>query len=159
MPKPPVARTERMPWPSWPNILRESSSHKEGGERRWSVSTSRFLGQDGRVNRVACVEVEWVPGQDGRTIQKELPGTEFEVAGDLVLLALGFIGPARSQMVDGLGVEKDKAGNVKVNASHMTSLAGLFAAGDMARGQSLVVRAMADGRAAAKDIAQYLEGR
>ena len=79
-----------MPWPSWPNILRESSSHKEGGERRWSVSTRRFLGQNGHVSRLECVEVEWVPGKGGRMEPRELPGTEFEVAADLVLLALGF---------------------------------------------------------------------
>jgi len=159
MPKPPAARTERMPWPSWPNILRESSSHKEGGERRWSVSTLRFLGQDGQVSRLECGEVEWLPGQDGRMAPRELPGTEFEVAADLVLLALGFVGPARNKIVDDLGIEKDKAGNIQVDSLHMTSMPGLFAAGDMARGQSLVVRAIADGRATAKGIGQYLDSK
>lgn len=159
MPKPPAARTEGMPWPNWPNILRESSSHKEGGERRWSVSTRRFLGQDGRVIRLECVEVEWAPGQGGRMEPRELPGSEFEVAADLVLLALGFVGPSRNKIVDDLGVEKDKAGNIRVDSLHMTSVPGLFAAGDMARGQSLVVRAIADGRETAKGIRQYLESK
>jgi glutamate synthase (NADPH/NADH) small chain len=159
MPKPPAGRTEKMPWPSWPNILRESSSHKEGGERRWNVSTRRFLGQDGRVSRLECVEVEWVPGKEGRMEPRELPGSEFEVAADLVLLALGFVGPARNKIVDDLGVEKDKAGNIRVDPLHMTSVPGLFASGDMARGQSLVVRAIADGRETAKGIRQYLESK
>lgn len=159
MPKPPAGRTEKMPWPSWPNILRESSSHKEGGERRWNVSTRRFLGQDGRLSRLECVEVEWVPGTDGRMGPRELPGSEFEVAADLVLLALGFVGPAKNRIVDDLGVEKDKAGNIRVDPLHMTSVPGLFASGDMARGQSLVVRAIADGRETAKGVRQYLESR
>lgn len=159
MPKPPACRTEKMPWPAWPNILRESSSHKEGGERRWSVSTRRFLGNEGRVERLECVEVDWVAGLDGRMAPKELPGTEFEVAADLVLLALGFVGPARNKIVDDLAIEKDRAGNVKVDENHMTSAPGIFAAGDMARGQSLVVRAIADGRETARGIAKYLEGR
>ncbi|MCE5265936.1 MAG: glutamate synthase subunit beta [Deltaproteobacteria bacterium] len=159
MPKPPEARTEGMPWPSWPNILRESSSHKEGGERRWSVSTRRFLGQDGRVSRLECVEVEWVPGKGGRMEPRELPGTEFEVAADLVLLALGFVGPAKNRIIDELDIAKDRAGNIQVDGLHMTSIPGLFAAGDMARGQSLVVRAIADGRDAARGIRQYLDSK
>ena len=113
----------------------------------------------GQVSRLECGEVEWVPGRDGRMEPRELPGTEFEVAADLVLLALGFVGPARNRIIDDLGVEKDKAGNIEVDSLHMTSVPGLFAAGDMARGQSLVVRAIADGRATAKGIGQYLDGR
>jgi glutamate synthase (NADPH/NADH) small chain len=159
MPKPPAARTEKMPWPDWPNILRESSSHKEGGERRWNVSTRRFLGQDGMLSRLECVEVEWVPGKEGRMEPRDLPGSEFEVAADLVLLALGFVGPAKNKIVDDLGVEKDKTGNIRVDGQHMTSVPGLFASGDMARGQSLVVRAIADGRETAKGIRQYLESQ
>jgi glutamate synthase (NADPH/NADH) small chain len=156
MPKPPEERAENNPWPEWPRINRESSSHKEGGDRRWCVSTKEFSGENGQVKRLKAVEIEWV-NEEGRFRPVEKDGTEFEVEADLVLLAMGFVGPAKNRMVNDLGLEKDPRGNVKVNAKHQTSVENIFAAGDMVSGQSLVVRAIADGMETAKSIQEYLE--
>ncbi|MDD2711056.1 MAG: glutamate synthase subunit beta [Verrucomicrobiae bacterium] len=156
MSRPPDTRPASTPWPMWPNIRRESSSHKEGGERRWSVNTREFIGRDGAVSGLRGVEVEWAAGPDGRQKFREMPGTEFEVEARLVLLAMGFAGPGRNRMADDLKLELDARGNIRVDDNHMTSHEGIFAAGDMARGQSLVVRAIADGRDAAMGITEYL---
>jgi len=157
MPKPPPARTENMPWPTWPAILRSSSSHEEGGERRWGVSAKEFLGTGGQVRGVRCVEVEWSADDRGRPLSfRELPGTDFEEQAQIVLLAMGFSGPARNRLVEELGLAVDGNGAVKAGPDHMTSLPGVFTAGDMTLGQSLVVRAMADGREAAAGILAYL---
>jgi len=157
MPKPAETRPETTPWPAWPDVLRESSSHKEGGKRRWSVNTKEFTGQNNHVAALRCVEVEWSKAPDGRAQFKEKSGSEFEVKAQLVLLAMGFTGPGRNKLADDLKLGKDQRGNIKVDGNHMTSEQGVFAAGDMARGQSLVVRAIADGRATAAGIAAYLQ--
>jgi glutamate synthase (NADPH/NADH) small chain len=156
LPEPPASRPERTPWPMWPDIRRDSSSHKEGGIRRWNVSTKRFLGDHRLLTGLRAVEVEWVAGPGGRNLPRDKPGTEFDTDAQLVLLALGFIGPGRNKLVSDLDIALDERGNIKVDARHMTSVEGVFAAGDTARGQSLVVRAIADGREAAKGIGEYL---
>jgi glutamate synthase (NADPH/NADH) small chain len=157
LPKPPEKRDPNTPWPMWPNMLRESSSHKEGGERRWCIDTKEFLGENGNVKRMRCVEVEWVRQQGGKgPVPKEKPGTEFTVDANLVLLAMGFVGPGKNKMVEELGVEFDKRGFIKRNENNMTNIPGLFVAGDMTQGASLVVRAMADGIQTANGVMSYL---
>jgi glutamate synthase (NADPH) small chain len=158
LPKPPEKRDINTPWPMWPNMLRESSSHKEGGERRWCIDTKEFVGENGKVKRMRCVEVEWVKPQGGRgLVPKEKPGTEFTVDADLVLLAMGFVGPGKNKMVEELGVEFDKRRFVKRNENNMTNISGVFVAGDMTQGASLVVRAMADGIQTANGVMTYLK--
>lgn len=156
LPKPPPERPSSTPWPMWPNTLRSSSSHLEGGERRWSVLTKAFTGVDGHVSAMQCVEVDVKPMAPGEPLAlEEKKGTEFEVPVDLVLLAMGFKGPKKSKLVDDLQVARD--GLIAVNEQGMTSVPGVFVAGDMARGASLVVRAIADGRRAAEGIARWLQ--
>jgi len=157
MPKPPEERTESMPWPTWPNVLKETSSHREGGERRWCISTRQIEGSAGVVKTIDCVEVEWFQGQAGRMEFREKAGSEFSVTVDMILLAMGFVGPGRNRIVEDLNIERDFRGNIKKDPNHMTSVKGIFAAGDMASGQSLVVRAIADGRATAFGMIQYLD--
>jgi glutamate synthase (NADPH/NADH) small chain len=137
----------------WPLMLRTSSSHEEGGTRDFSVSTERFSG-DGKVERLECVRVELKNGQFQR-----VPGTEFLLEADLVLLAMGFVHPEHPGVVKELGLRLDKRGNVEIDKQFMTSVPGVFAAGDCQRGQSLVVWAIADGRKAARAADQYLMGR
>jgi glutamate synthase (NADPH/NADH) small chain len=159
LPKPPVERTDSMPWPYWPMILRTSSSHEEGGGRDWSVSTKRFSGSDGKVKRIHAVRVDFGdPDATGRRPMNEVAGSEFEVEADLVLLALGFLGPERHGMIDQLGLKLDARGNVAADANYMTSVPGIFSAGDMRRGQSLVVWAITEGRQAARGVDKYLMG-
>jgi glutamate synthase (NADPH/NADH) small chain len=159
LPKPPAERTPSMPWPYWPMILRTSSSHEEGGFRDWSVSTKRFSGSSGKVERLHAVRVEFgTPDTLGRRPMNEAPGSEFEMEVDLVLLALGFIGPEQNGMLKDLGVKLDARGNVATDKDHMTNEPGIFAAGDMRRGQSLVVWAITEGRQAARGVDQYLMG-
>ncbi|MDY7032978.1 MAG: glutamate synthase subunit beta [Thermodesulfobacteriota bacterium] len=156
MPRPPFERPASTPWPTWPNILRKSSSHEEGGDRRWSTSTIEFLGQAGHVSQLKCIEVDCEVHSDGRLNFKPKKGTEFQISAQLVLLALGFTGPGRNRIIEDMGIQLDDRGNVAVDNNCMTSVEGIFAAGDMARGQSLIVHAIADGRKAAKGIARYL---
>jgi glutamate synthase (NADPH/NADH) small chain len=153
LPKPPAERVADNPWPTWPNIFRTSSAHEEGGDREYCVLTKSFTGRDGNVAQLHAVRVEF----DGRNM-KEMPGTEFTLDADLVLLAMGFLGPERKGMLDELGVAISERGNVVTNTEKMTTVPGVFAAGDMARGQSLVVWAIREGRQAAKFIDQYLMG-
>jgi len=153
LPKPPVERAPDNPWPTWPNIFRTSSAHEEGGEREYCVMTKSFTGTDGRVTHLHAVRVAF----EGRNIV-ELRGTEFTLEADLVLLAMGFLGPERKGMLEQLGVALNERGNVSTNAEKMTSVPGVFAAGDMARGQSLVVWALREGRQAAKFVDKYLMG-
>jgi len=138
-------------------MRRDSSSHHEGGTRRWSVDTTAFGGKDGRVAELHCVEVEWAPDPaTGRVCPREKPGSGFILEADLVLLALGFCGPSRTALVDELGIEKDPRGFIGRSDLHMTTADGVFVAGDMHRGASLVVRAMADGMQTARQVAAYL---
>ena len=164
LPQPPPARTEEMPWPTWPMILRTSSSHEEGVaagrlEREWSVSTKCFTGSDGRVEKLRGIRLEWTtPAGGARPDMREVPGSDFELDADLVLLAMGFLGPETDGMISQLGVELDGRGNVKCDADHMTGQPGVFAAGDMRRGQSLVVWAIREGRQAARGVDLFLMG-
>jgi len=155
--KPPEERTAEMPWPQWPMILRTSTSHEEGVIRDWSINTKSFSGEGGRVKRLHGVRLEW-QRQDGRMVMRELPGTDFEIECDLVLLALGFVGPETEGAVSQLGLRLDARGNIACDANYMSSEAGIFAAGDARRGQSLVVWAIWEGREAARCIDEYLMG-
>ncbi len=160
LPEPPVARRDSNPWPQWPMILRTSSSHEEGGVRDYNILTKNFSGRNGRIEKMSAVRLEWgPPDETGRPAMIEIPGSEFDLDVDLVLLALGFIHPEKDGMLDQLGVELDGRGNVATAPNKMTSVPGVFAAGDMARGQSLVVWALAEGREAARGIDEYLMGK
>lgn len=159
LPEPPTGRSEKNPWPLWPLILRTSAAHEEGGVRDYSILTKSFSGVDGKVTKLHGVRIEWgAPDENGRPSMNEVEGSEFELDVDLVLLALGFLHPQHEGMVEQLGVELDARHNVKTDVDKMTSVPGVFAAGDMARGQSLVVWAIAEGRQAAHGIDKYLMG-
>ncbi|NPU98205.1 MAG: glutamate synthase subunit beta [Candidatus Omnitrophica bacterium] len=158
LPKPPLQRTESMPWPYWPFILRSSTSHEEGGTRDWCVSTKRFSGENGRVQKLHAVRLAFETTPGGQRVMNEIPGSEFEIEADLVLLAMGFTGPVKEGLLKGLGVEYSERGSVQIDENSMTNLPGIFAAGDMSRGASLVVWAIWDGRQAAKGIDRYLMG-
>jgi glutamate synthase (NADPH) small chain len=158
MPKPPEQRTESMPWPYWPFILRTSTSHEEGGKRDWSINTKRFVGKDGRINKILAVRVKTEFDANGRMRFEEIPNTEFEIEADLVFLAMGFTGPVKTGMLADLGVEFNERGAVKIDENYMTSVPGVFSAGDMSRGASLVVWAISEGRQAAKGVDTYLMG-
>ena len=158
LPEPPADRSESTPWPMWPLMLRKTHAHEEGGETLWSVMTKKFIGEEGILKKLLCAEVEWVAPEEGKPpVPVEKAGTEFEVEADMVLLAMGFVGPGKNRLIDELGIELDSQGNVKADANHMTIREGLFVAGDMTTGQSLVVRAMGDGRKAAHGIMAYLD--
>jgi glutamate synthase (NADPH/NADH) small chain len=167
LPKPPDDRTRDMPWPLWPMILRSSTSHEEASEvlnnkqeiRQWSVNTRSFTGENGVVKKLQGHQLEWTKGTDGRTTFKEVPGTDFEIDCDLCLLAMGFVGPQKKGMIEQLGLALDPRGNVQVDANYQTSVPGVFAAGDMRRGQSLVVWALSEGRQAARGVDQFLMGK
>jgi len=160
LPEPPPARAASTPWPQWPLQRRDSSSHKEGGERRWNVATRALAGEAGHVTALLGVGVEWsAPADGGRPQMRELPGSEFSVPADLVLLAMGFVGPRPNRMFGDLGVALDARGNVGRDTRNMTSMPGVFVAGDMTNGASLVVRAIADGRRAAGGVRDYLDQR
>jgi glutamate synthase (NADPH/NADH) small chain len=158
LPRPPDARAPDNPWPQWPNIFRVSSAHEEGGERVYSVSTQRFVGDGGRVRRLQAVKVEMVR-EGGRLDFKPVPGSEFALDVDLVLLAMGFVGPEKPGLLTDLGVRLTERGNVWRDGSWMTSVPGVFACGDMQRGQSLIVWAIAEGRSAARGVDAFLMGR
>jgi glutamate synthase (NADPH/NADH) small chain len=154
MPKPPEHRPDSAPWPLWPTVLKTSSSHQEGCERLWSVNTRSFEGRD-TVRSLKCVRVEWVPG-DGRPAMREIPGGEFDIEADLVLLAMGFVHVVQDGVVAGFGLETDERGNIRTRGSFHTSNPKVWAAGDSRNGASLVVRAIADGRAAAEAIERMM---
>lgn len=157
MPKPPIKRPAFTPWPEWPAILRETHAHKEGGERRWSVMTKEFSGENGILKKLRCAEVEWKAIEEGGAqVPVEKAGTEFDVKADLVIFAMGFVGQGKNRLVDELGIERDIKGNIKADDHNMTNVNGLFVAGDMGIGQSLVVSAIADGRRAAQGVMAYL---
>ena len=159
MPKPPESEDKSMTWPNWPLKLRTSSSHLEGAERDWSVSTRAFKGDGNRVTSLELVRNKWEAGADGRMSMVEVEGSDFEIKADLVLLAMGFLHPRHDGAIEGYGVKLDERGNVLADTEHyQTSRAGIFAAGDMRRGQSLVVWAIREGRQAAHAVDTYLMG-
>ena len=155
MPRPGEERAATQPWPTYPMLYRVASAHEEGGERVYAVSTTEIVGDDnGAVRALRLTEVEL---QDGRFVA--VPGSEREIPAQLVLLAMGFVGPEREGVVDQLGVELDERGNIRRDASYMSSVPGVFVAGDAGRGQSLIVWAIAEGRAAANGVDAYLSGK
>ncbi len=159
LPRPPDQRGPDNPWPNWPNVFRVSAAHEEGGDRVYSVSTERFSGTgDGRVARLHGSRVE-ARRRDGRLCFDPVPGTAFEMEVDLVLLAMGFLGPERQGLLTELGVRLTERGNVWRDENWMTSVPAVFTAGDMQRGQSLIVWAIAEGRSAARGIDAWLMGR
>ena len=158
LPRPPDRRSSDNPWPDWPNIFRVSAAHEEGGDRVYSVATERFSGtEDGRVARLHGAKVE-MKRRDGRTTFEPVPDTAFEMQVDLVLLAMGFLGPEREGLLAELDVRLTERGNVWRDENWMTSVPSVFTAGDMQRGQSLIVWAIAEGRSAARGIDAWLMG-
>jgi glutamate synthase (NADPH/NADH) small chain len=155
MPTPPADRAADNPWPTWPHVFRTSSAHEEGGERVYAVETTELRGTDGRVRALAGRHVNRIVN-DGRVALEPIAGSDFEMKADLVLLAMGFTGPGRSRLLGDLNVTLTARGNVARDAQWMTSVPGVFAAGDMQRGQSLIVWAIDDGRRAAASIDQFL---
>jgi glutamate synthase (NADPH/NADH) small chain len=158
LPKPPKERTPDNPWPQWALIERTSTSHEEGVECDFCIMTKHLSGKNGKLQKLHAVRLEFGPQdpQTGRRPMKEIPGSEFEVECDLVILAMGFLGPVKNGMLEELKVELDNRGNVKTDKNHMTSINGVFAAGDMRRGQSLVVWAINEGRNAAIAVNKWL---
>ena len=154
LPQPPEKENKDMVWPYWPIKLRTSSSHEEGCQRDWAVATKRLEGSNGKVEKLIAARVEWKEGK-----MQEVPGTEFTIKADLVLLAMGFLGPQSGGLLAALGVEKDPRSNVKADTdSYRTSVDKVFAAGDMRRGQSLVVWAIREGRQCARAVDEFLMG-
>jgi glutamate synthase (NADPH/NADH) small chain len=155
MPKPPETRSEANPWPTYPMIYRVSSAHEEGGERVYAVNTQEFVGDaDGKLTGLKLVDVENV---DGKFTPVE--GAEREIPAQLVTLAMGFVGPEKGALLSDLGVDYDPRGNVARGQDYQTNVDGVFSAGDIGRGQSLIVWAIAEGRAAAAGVDAYLTGR
>jgi glutamate synthase (NADPH/NADH) small chain len=153
MPKPPGERAASSPWPLWPLQLRTESAHEEGGIRDWSINSIKFTGDDaGNVKQLHCVRVGPPPKFEAQA------GTEFVLDADLVLLAMGFLGPVKNGMIEQLGLQLDNRGNV-ATTNYMSSVDGIFAAGDMRRGQSLVVWAISEGRKAAAAVDEYLAAK
>jgi glutamate synthase (NADPH/NADH) small chain len=162
MPQPPDQENKPLTWPYWPLKLRTSSSHEEGAERDFAVATKRFEGTNGKVESLTACHVEWVKDEKGATAMKEVPGTEFTIPAQLVLLAMGYVHPVHEGLIEQLGVAKDGRGNVKATTdgpgSYATSVPKVFAAGDMRRGQSLVVWAIREGRQCAREVDAFLMG-
>ena len=159
MPMPPEQENKLLTWPNWPNKLRTSTSQEEGCERIWSVATKAFKGKNGRVTAIDCIKVEWNQDENGQWQMSEVAGSEFELKADLVLLAMGFVHPIHDGMIEELALQKDPRGNVSANTNdYRTSLDKVFSAGDMRRGQSLVVWAIREGRQAARAVDEYLMG-
>jgi len=159
--RPPDESSPTTPWPVWPLVFRSSSSHQEGGEREFSVLTKRFRGEEGRVAALEAVRVRFgEPDESGRPSMEEIPGSDFELPADLVLLAMGFVHPVREHLIEDLGVRLDPRGNVAAELRDFaTNEPGIFAAGDCRRGQSLVVWAQWEGREAARAVDAYLVGQ
>jgi glutamate synthase (NADPH/NADH) small chain len=154
MPRPPERENKSLTWPDWPLKLRTSSSQEEGCERDFAVATKRVIGEGGRVTALECVRLEWEAGR-----MREVEGSEFEIKADLVLLAMGFLGPRKVGLLDSAEVALDPRGNVAASvADYRTSQPNIFACGDMRRGQSLVVWAIREGRQCARAVDEYLMG-
>jgi glutamate synthase (NADPH/NADH) small chain len=159
MPRPPEKEDKDLSWPDWPLKLRTSSSHDEGCDRDFAVATKRFIEKGRKVTALECVRLEWAADANGRVQMREVPGSEFELKADLVLLAMGFVGPRRNGLVEQAAVELDPRGNVKGNVlDYRTSAPNIFSCGDMRRGQSLVVWAIREGRQCARAVDEYLMG-
>jgi glutamate synthase (NADPH/NADH) small chain len=158
MPKPPEQENKGLTWPNWPHKLRTAPAHYEGCERDWAVLTKQAVGENGRVTALDCVRVEWVH-EAGRMKMREVAGSEFQMKADLVLLAMGFVGPRRAGLLETSGVALDARGNVQADTeAYQTSVPKVFAAGDMRRGQSLVVWAIREGRQCARAVDEFLMG-
>ncbi|MCH3963802.1 MAG: glutamate synthase subunit beta [Clostridium sp.] len=158
MPKPPVSRDDSMPWPIYPKILKTTTSHEEGCERMWNISTKWFIGKDGNVNKVHCAKVKWHKNNNGNMSFDEISGSEFDIEADLVLIAMGFLHPDHEGLLNALSLNFDVRGNIDTSKTHMTNVKGVFSAGDMRTGQSLVVKAIEDGRITARYVDEYLMG-
>ena len=162
MPQPPEHEDKALTWPYWPLKLRTSSSHEEGAQREFAIATKSLQGENGRVKSLTACHVEWVKNERGSVEMKEVPGTEFTLPADLVLLAMGYVHPVHEGLLDALGVAKDPRGNVKAategGGAYATSVSKVFAAGDMRRGQSLIVWAIREGRQCARAIDEFLMG-
>ncbi len=159
LPQPPESENKALVWPNWPIKLRTSSSHEEGCERDWAVTTKRFEGRNGKVEKLIAARVEWQKDVTGAMKMVEVPGSEFVIKADLVLLAMGFVGPVQKGLLEQFGVERDARSNVKADTEdYRTSVPKVFAAGDMRRGQSLVVWAIREGRQAARAVDAFLMG-
>ncbi len=157
LPEPPEERSPYNPWPTWPVIMRTSSSHQEGCTRLWSISTKEFLGGPDGVEGLRCVRLDWSePDENGRSTFREVPGSEFTLQADLVLLAMGFVHVEHGSLVRDLDLALDGRGNLVVDSDLMTTAPGVFAAGDSMVGASLVVRAIDFGRKAAEGVNRYL---
>ncbi len=156
LPKPGEKRDDNNPWPYWPNTLRTSSSHKEGCNRRWSLSTKRFIGENGTLKQVEIVQVDWEKDENGRWAMSEVPGTTEVINAELVLLSMGFTQPVHLGLLESLGLDFDERGNVKVDNKKQTSVEKIFAAGDVEKGASLVVHAIEAGKVAAKNVDEFL---
>jgi glutamate synthase (NADPH/NADH) small chain len=159
LPQPPEKENKALVWPDWPLKMRTSSSQEEGCDRDWAVLTKRAVGAKGRIEALECVRVEWAKDASGRFQMKEMEGSRFPLKADLVLLAMGFVGPRKRGLLDQAAVELDGRGNVKANTvNYHTSAERIFSCGDMRRGQSLVVWAIREGRQAARAVDQFLMG-
>ncbi|HET9651817.1 MAG TPA: glutamate synthase subunit beta, partial [Usitatibacter sp.] len=162
MAMPPEHENKTLTWPYWPLKLRTSSSHEEGAERDFAVATKAFHGENGRVTKLTACRVEWVKDGKGGMAMKEVPGTEFTIPADLVLLAMGYVHPVHEGMIQELGIDRDPRGNVKATTegaqAYATSVPKVFSAGDMRRGQSLIVWAIREGRQCAREIDAFLMG-
>ena len=159
MPRPPEEEDKPMTWPYWPLRLRTSSSHEEGANRDWAITTKSLTGKNGKVEKLVAARVEWIRDEaSGQLKMQEVKGSEFELKADLVLLAMGFVAPV-SQVLKAFGVEADARGNARANTDdYRTSVDKVFTAGDMRRGQSLVVWAIREGRQCARAVDEFLMG-
>ena len=162
LPKPPEQEDKALTWPDWPNKMRTSSSQEEGAKRDWSVATKEFIGENGKLRKIRCIRVEWSKDEQGAWQMSEVEGSEFELEADLVLLAMGFVHPVQEGLLNDLRVAYDARGNVKGDTegtdAYKTSIDKVFAAGDMRRGQSLVVWAIREGRQCARAVDEFLMG-
>lgn len=156
MPKAPDTRASNNPWPEWPRIFKEEPAHQEGCKRQWNVNTLEAIGENGKVKALRCTEIEWKRGEDGRMFNVPKPNGNFTLPADLVLLAMGFVGHDIPDIVNAFKLRADERGRIFRDESGMTSVKGVYIAGDCATGQSLVVRAIADGKRVAKGIVQAL---
>jgi len=159
MPKPQECRGNDYPWPKYPLLLKTTSSHEEGAQRHWAVLTKKFIGQQGKVEKLSCLQVEFSKDpQKGCPVMREIPGSGFEIEADLVILAVGFLHPQHKALLGDLGLDFDSRGNIKTDSNYKTSIDKVFAAGDARRGQSLIVWAISEGRRAAFCVDTFLMG-